>query len=359
MQAFSLAKIRIDDAIEENPGVPLAIITDIDSTIADDTCYVAGAVLNAAGRDGVEYFDTLLAPWVNDDWCGYYQAVATEADTAIPGAKQFVDYTYQKGVEWFYITNRPYYELDLTVKQLEHQKFFENYDPTKTGFGYEKNIVDAFANVENWQEYHYPGWYGTEEHNKQLDEELAAYAEKVNEESGNLEMQAGSFSVKGDYRVQVQGKAFDSDKSVRRYNVEQLVEEKGGKVVLYMGDSINDMVSDAEEDVWGDHAKDFTRKQFNETRTANASDPYWAGDWGKDQSVKEDYNPGHWGYDFIVLPNATYGDWYKATWAKKSSLTEPDHQQYIFDQIWGHSYLNSDKFETWYEGPSPANELVQ
>lgn len=369
MQAFSLAKIRLDEAIAANTeNKPLAIVTDIDSTIADDTCYVAGAVLDSAGRIGVKYFAMELAPWVNDDWCGYYQAVATTADTVIPGAKQFVDYAYKKGVEWFYITNRPYYELDLTVKQLENQGFFECYDPTKSGLGYTSSIVDAFKAVEGFQEYHYGGWYDTEENNKKLDEELAAYVAKVNEQP-DLEMGAGFFSVKNDYRVQVQGSDFDSDKSDRRANAIKKVTDAGGKVVMYLGDSINDMVSDAESDRWGDKSKDFTRKQYNEQRTKNASDPYWAGNWGEGQSVAdgEAYDPGHWGYDFIVLPNATYGDWFKATWAKGKkdaetgldSGTAEGQAQYIYNQIWAHSYLNTDKFQTWYNGTSPVTNDVQ
>lgn len=359
IQAFSLAKERLDDAIAANTeNKPLAIVTDIDSTIADDTCYIAGAVLDAAGRIGVKYFATDLEPWVNDDWCGYYQAVATEADTVIPGAKQFVDYAYSKGVEWYYITNRPYYELDLTVQQLSKQGFFEKYDPTKSGLGYTDTIVNDFAKVKDYQEYHYPGWYDTKENNPKLDQEVQDYAAVVNAEGTGLEMANGSFSVKNDYRVQVQGSGFSSDKSDRRANVKNYVEAKGGQIIMYMGDSINDMVSDKENPA-------FTRGQLNEDRTGNVSKVEWAGDWGKDQSVKDgaDYNPGHWGYDYIVLPNATYGDWYKTTWGNNkvdgvSGKTQEGQQQAIYDQIWRHSYLNPD-YGTWYDGPSPVTNVVQ
>ena len=344
IQAFSLAKERLDKAIKDNTeNKPLAIVTDIDSTIADDTCYIAGAVLNAAGRIGVKYFATELEPWVNDDWCGYYQAVATTADKVIPGAKQFVDYAYSKGVEWYYITNRPYYELDLTVQQLATQGFFEKYDPTKSGFGYTENIVQAYDKVKNY-----------------LENELQAYADLVNADGTGLEMAAGSFSVKGDYRVQVQGQKFSSDKSDRRANVKRVVEDKGGEIVMYLGDSINDMVSDQENEA-------FKRGQLNEDRTANVSEPEWAGDWAKDGVIpmdEKDYDPGHWGNDYIVLPNATYGDWYKTTWANNkidgfSGKTQEGQQKAIYDQLWRHSYLNPDKASTWYEGPSPTTKEVQ
>ena len=368
MQAFSLAKERLDDWLyehEDDPDAEPAIITDIDSTIADDTCYIAGAVLDSAGRVALG-----MEPWNNDDWNGYYEAVATTADTVIPGAKQFVDYAYSQGVQFYYITNRPYYELDLTVQQLNNQGFFEK-DPTVAdGAG----IVDTYKVAKDWQEYYYC-------QDEQLtvpviDEETGEnisydptgpYSEAINA-TGVMEIAYGSYSVKDDYRVQVQGTGFDSDKADRRANVFKTVGREN--VVMYMGDSINDMVSDGEKAIWGDKTKDFTRKQFNDTRTANASDPYWAGDWGKDQSIPEDvdeYNPGHWGYDFIVLPNATYGDWYKATWAKNkkdeetgiNSKTRAGQQKYIYNQIWAHSYKNTDLFQKWYEGPSPVDSYTQ
>lgn len=362
IQAFSLAKVRLDEAIAEHggDGNGLAIITDIDSTIADDTCYIAGAVLDAAGRTALK-----MEPWNNDDWNGYYEAVATEADTVIPGAKQFVDYAYGKGVQFYYITNRPYYELDLTVQQLAKQGFFDK-DPTVADG---KGIVETFAVAKNWQDYYYC-------QDPQLSKDKGydpdgPYSEAINA-TGVMEIAYGSYSVKDDYRVQVQGTGFDSDKTDRRANVFKTVGRDN--VVLYMGDSINDMVSDSEKAIWSEtnpnakpepavRAKDFTRKQFNDSRTENAKDPYWAGDWGTGQSVGEGdaYNPGHWGKDFIVLPNATYGDWYKATWSKKSGLSVEEQQGYIYDQIWAHSYKNSDKFDKWYtnDAVSPVTPDIQ
>lgn len=371
MQAFNLAKIRADEAMEANGGTGegLAIVTDIDSTIADDTCYIAGAVLDAAGRMSVEYFGEKLDPWVNDDWCGYYEAVATKADTPIPGAKEFLDYTYSKGFEWYYITNRPYYELDLTVQQLNEQGFLD--EAPKGSDGKTPELVEKYSVLsqdpdgagpfKTYQDYYY---YGDEvlgaadEDGWISDYSKAAYTKAMND-SGKVEMTPQSFSVKDDYRVQVQGTDFDSDKGWRRANVAKTV---GGydKIVMYLGDSINDMVSDYETkypDIWGGtdrwdgNGADFTRKQFNDTRTGNASKDYWK---------------AHWGQDFIVLPNATYGDWYKTTWAKgkdpdkKYDSSTPEGQQnYIYDQIWAHSYKNKDKFDTWYEGPSPVTPDVQ
>lgn len=367
IQAFKLAKIKADEAIDKNggKGEGLAIVTDIDSTIADDTCYVAGAVLDAAGRIALE-----MDPWNNDDWNGYYEAVATEADTPIPGAKEFLDYTYSKGIEWYYITNRPYYELDLTVQQLYHQGFLEKApDKDKNG---KPDLVDAFSVLtedpdgegpfQTYQDYYYYGdeALGTTDADGWMNVyDNATYTNALNA-TGKVEMTPQSFSVANDYRVQVQGTDFDSDKGWRRANVAKVV---GGydKIIMYLGDSINDMVSDYETkypeiwggtDRWDGQGADFTRKkQFNDTRTANATKDYWA---------------AHWGEDFIVLPNATYGDWYKTTWAKgkdpdnkHDSSTVKGQQEYIYDQIWSHSYKNKDKFPRWYDGPSKSDEFTQ
>lgn len=363
MQAFKLARIQIDKRAEEKGGYDkLAIVSDIDSAIADDTCYVAGAVLDATGRMSVKYFGDMLEPWVNDDWCGYYEAVATTADTPLPGALEFSDYTYDKGVEWYYITNRPYYELDLTVKQLEYQGFLkEDYTDIVEKYAFLSEDPDGEGPFKTYQDYYY---YGDPELGKKDDDgwmrvyDEAAYTNALNN-SDKVEMTCQSYSVKDDYRVQVQGTDFDSDKGYRRDNAHKAAAANGREVVMYIGDSINDMVSDYETkypDLWGGtdrwdgHGADFTRKQFNDTRTANASNDYW-----KD----------HWGEDFIVLPNATYGDWYKTTWAKGKDpdkkydeKTAEGQQHYIYDQIWAHSYKNP-KFSKWYEGVSPVTNDVQ
>ena len=369
MQAFKLAMIRAKEAMDNNggDGDGLAIVTDIDSTIADDTCYIAGAVLDAVAR-----IDLGLEPWNNDDWDGYYQAVATEADQPIPGAKEFVDYTYENGFEWYYITNRPYYELDLTVQQLYHQGFLEKAPDLNDNdipdlvedYAVLREDPDGEGPLKSYQDYFYYG----DEKLATIDESgnwYNVYGEgtygKVINDNEKLELQSQSFSLKDDYRVQVQGSDFDSDKAGRRANVAAKVEGRDN-IVMYLGDSINDMVSDYESDVWGTHSKDFTRKQFNDTRTAKASDGYW-----KD----------HWGEDFIVLPNATYGDWYKTTWAKGNksvpgydkynSKTVEGQQSFIYDQIWAHSYKNPASNPTtgpfnWYDevdGISPTGPDIQ
>lgn len=110
-QAYELAKIRLDQALERQKKgeykKPLAIVSDIDETIMDDTTYQAEQMM----KDG---------KWDNGPWDGYYHAVASEADKALPGAVDFFKYAQKKGVEVFYITNRDWDTEDLTIAQLAH-----------------------------------------------------------------------------------------------------------------------------------------------------------------------------------------------------------------------------------------------
>jgi 5'-nucleotidase (lipoprotein e(P4) family) len=324
IQAFNLAKLRLDEAVAKNGGTGngLAIVTDIDSTIMDDTCYIAGAALDAAGRIALG-----LEPWNNDDWKGYYHAVATDADGPIPGALEFMQAADKAGVKVFYITNRPYYELDLTVKQLDRAGFpvnaeaYEGAGEGVLGEYYDWNLVD-------WDD---PDYYNNDPQFKKVKAAIEA--------GGNKFVFAGGFfSLDGDFQVQVEGMDYSSKKTSRRNNVRKVV---GGEenIIMYLGDSINDMVSNGSTTYEGAIENgDFDRKLGNAQRTANASKPEY-----KDL----------WGSKFIVLPNATYGDWYKSVW--KGSLPSDRSTQAagILSQMWDHSYLN-DKYSVWYT-PEPGH----
>lgn len=328
MQAFNLAELRLEEAIEDHGGTGkgLAIVTDIDSTIMDDTCYIAGAVLDAAGRVALG-----LEPWTNNDWCGYYHAVATTADTVIPGALEFMQKADKAGVKVYYITNRPYYELDLTVQQLKRAGFpvdAEKYEGAGDGIlgqYYDYNKID-------WDSDYYT-----------QDPTLVAVQEKIKADGDKFYIDGGTFTVAGDYQVQVEGMDYSSKKTKRRENVRKVV---GGErnIIMYLGDSINDMVSDGSTSYEGAvEGPEFNRALGNEQRTANAS---------LDKFKKL------WGDKFIVLPNATYGDWYKTVWNGSLPAEREAQVQGINDQLWNHSYLNTDKFETWYQaGPNGGSDI--
>ncbi|MBB5395806.1 5'-nucleotidase, lipoprotein e(P4) family [Mucilaginibacter sp. AK015] len=101
-QAYNAAKLRLDEALKNPGGKPLAVVTDIDETILDNSPYdAARAIANK------EY---TLATWKT--WTAKGQA-----DT-VPGAPEFFKYAASKGVSVFYITNRDEDERPGTIKNL-------------------------------------------------------------------------------------------------------------------------------------------------------------------------------------------------------------------------------------------------
>ncbi len=102
-QAYNIAKLRVDEAVK-NPGdTPLAIVTDIDETLLDNSPYDADRAMK-----NLEYSDATWKQWTD-------KAIA---DT-VPGAPAFFKYAASKGVTVFYITNRNENERASTLKNLQ------------------------------------------------------------------------------------------------------------------------------------------------------------------------------------------------------------------------------------------------
>lgn len=107
-QAFSLARLRLDEILRTNKdSMPLAIVTDVDETILDNSPQAAKDIVN-----GRTYTDSAWKVWVN----------AARAQ-AMPGAVEFFNYAAQHGVQCFYITNRKEAEKDSTIKNLQQRGF--------------------------------------------------------------------------------------------------------------------------------------------------------------------------------------------------------------------------------------------
>lgn len=112
-QAFNSARVYLNQslALEQEDAKPLAIVTDVDETILDNS---PNAVHQ--GKKGELFEPSEWTNWVN----------RVEADT-IPGALSFLQYAADNGVEVFYITNRSEHERQGTLLNL--QKFgFPNAD---------------------------------------------------------------------------------------------------------------------------------------------------------------------------------------------------------------------------------------
>ncbi len=106
-QAYNLAKMRLDQELLKTENKPLAIVTDIDETILDNSPYFVRQAEN-----GKTYTDSSWIKWTAEIRC----------DT-IPGAASFFKYAASKGVTIFYITNRFQQEELPTLKNLQRWNF--------------------------------------------------------------------------------------------------------------------------------------------------------------------------------------------------------------------------------------------
>jgi len=104
-QAYNVAKWRLDIALQSNYSKPLAIITDIDETVLDNSPNTV-----SQGLAGKEYEPEAWYKWTS----------LASADT-IAGAASFFKYAASKPVTIFYISNRDEKERQSTLTNL--QKF--------------------------------------------------------------------------------------------------------------------------------------------------------------------------------------------------------------------------------------------
>ena len=102
-QAYNLARLRLDEALKQPGGKPLAVVTDIDETILDNSPYDAQRAIN-----NQEYDLTTWKQWT-----------AKAACDTVAGAPGFFKYAASKGVQVFYITNRDEDERAGTIKNLQ------------------------------------------------------------------------------------------------------------------------------------------------------------------------------------------------------------------------------------------------
>jgi len=106
-QAYNIARLRLDVILQQQHSKPLAIVTDIDETVLDNSPYEIHRALQDSG-----YSDETWMEWT----------AKVECDT-IPGALSFLKYASSKGVRVFYITNRLEAERNPTLKDLQRWNF--------------------------------------------------------------------------------------------------------------------------------------------------------------------------------------------------------------------------------------------
>lgn len=108
-QAFNLAKMKLDSIIKAGNAFskPLAIVTDIDETILDNSPYSGKQI-----EMEEDYFPERWKDWVNQ-----------KKAKSIPGAANFFNYAKNKGVEIFYISNRNHDQEKATLENLKSENF--------------------------------------------------------------------------------------------------------------------------------------------------------------------------------------------------------------------------------------------
>lgn len=119
LQAYRLAQMQLDAALVdrtwtaaiEQKGdasqLPPAVVVDVDETVLDNSYYQARMI-----RDNTLYSSKTWDPWVME-----------ARATAIPGAREFVQYAASKGVTVFYVTNRTANLEEATRANLEAEGF--------------------------------------------------------------------------------------------------------------------------------------------------------------------------------------------------------------------------------------------
>ncbi|MBV8326527.1 5'-nucleotidase, lipoprotein e(P4) family [Chryseobacterium sp.] len=107
LQAYNIAKLRLDEALEKKSDKPLAIVSDIDETFLDNSYY---AVERAK-------LDKTYDQKTWEEW------TAKGIATPLTGSQEFYQYAASKGVQVFYITNRTEQERPGTLKNLKKYNF--------------------------------------------------------------------------------------------------------------------------------------------------------------------------------------------------------------------------------------------
>lgn len=107
LQAFNIARLRLDEALKVPHSKPLAIVTDIDETFLDNSPYAVDQAFKGKDYDA--------ASW--NAW-----TTRGIADT-LTGGLSFFNYAASKGVEVYYITNRDEREREGTLLNLQRFSF--------------------------------------------------------------------------------------------------------------------------------------------------------------------------------------------------------------------------------------------
>ncbi len=103
LQGYALAKLRLDEALKNKGDKPLAIALDLDETVLDNGPYQAQCIKDGTGFEPKSW----------DEWC------LLKTAKAVPGAKDFLNYADEQGVQIYYISDRGVNVLEATIENLK------------------------------------------------------------------------------------------------------------------------------------------------------------------------------------------------------------------------------------------------
>lgn len=106
-QAYNTARLSLDQLLKEPSSLPLAVVTDIDETVLDNSPYYVHQAQNKGN-----YSDSSWVSWTKQVACD-----------SVPGAPSFFRYAASKGVTVFYISNRIREDEQQTVENLRKFDF--------------------------------------------------------------------------------------------------------------------------------------------------------------------------------------------------------------------------------------------
>jgi len=109
-QAFEIARIRVNEAIKKKHTKPLAIITDLDETVLDNSMHQAQLVKD----------DTFFTKGVWSKW------VSMQKADSLPGSVSFFQYVNsikKPKITIFYISNRDSADLQSTINNMKQLGF--------------------------------------------------------------------------------------------------------------------------------------------------------------------------------------------------------------------------------------------
>ncbi|GHN02383.1 5'-nucleotidase [Cytophagales bacterium WSM2-2] len=102
-QAFNIATLRLNEIAKEKPKEKLAIITDLDETILDNSYAEAQLIKENKEMNNMEW-----RKWT-----------AKSLATAVPGAVEFLQLAKKTGVSIFYVSNRDTGDVNNTLIDMK------------------------------------------------------------------------------------------------------------------------------------------------------------------------------------------------------------------------------------------------